>query len=99
MATVQQQPAVLTAKEAAEYLRISESTLRRYASRRVIPGRQLGKEWRFSRLALEEWLRSASGKEVLLSQAGAFADDAEDLAELRAAIYRERRRDEAGEAE
>lgn len=39
---------------------------------------------------MEEWLRGRTGKEALLSQAGAFEDDAEDFAELRAAIYHDR---------
>jgi len=99
MIKTQDQPDVLTAKEAAEYLRISESTVKRYASRLAIPGRQLGKQWRFSKAALEEWLRSASGKEILLSQAGALADDADELARLRSEIYRERGRAEAEEAD
>jgi len=31
---------------------------------------------------------SPTSKQILLSQAGAFEDDQEDLAELRAAIYK-----------
>ncbi len=46
-----------------------------------------------------EWLRGRSGKEVLLSQAGAFEDDAEDLEELRATIHRDRGRPEVEEGE
>lgn len=72
-----------------------EATVRQYAVRFYILGRQIGEEWRFWRVAIQEWLRGRSGKEILLSQAGAFEDDAEDLAELRAAIYRERGRSEA----
>jgi excisionase family DNA binding protein len=94
MVQTQEKPDVLTAKEVAEYLRISETVVKRYASRLAIPGRQLGKEWRFSRMAVEEWLRSASGKEILLSQAGAFEDDQDDLTLLRASIYQERGRPE-----
>ena len=81
---------VLTLEEVAEFLRLPEETVRQYASRLVIPGRQIGDQWRFSRRALEDWLRGPSGKELLLDQAGAFEDDKEDLAQLRAAIYRDR---------
>lgn len=88
---------VLTIQEVAEYLRVSEATVRRYASRFAIPGRQIGNQWRFSRTAVDEWLRSASGKEILLSQAGAFRDDPDDLAALREAIYKERGRPEVDE--
>src|SRR5688572_17308534 len=94
MVRKQERPDVMTIPEVAEFLRVSEATVRHYATRFAIPGRQLGKEWRFSRLALEDWLRSASGKEILLSQAGAFADDREDLEQLRVGIYRDRGRSE-----
>ncbi len=99
MVQTKEKPEVLTVKEVAEYLRLSEAEVRRYASRFAIPGRQLGEEWRFSRAALEEWLRGASGKEILLSQAGVFEDDQEDLAELRATIYKRRGHSGAEEAE
>jgi excisionase family DNA binding protein len=92
--TPQKNPDVMTIQEAAEFLRVAESTVRRYAVSLMIPGRQLGKEWRFSRSALEEWLRTASGKEVLLSQAGSLSHDREDLDRLRKTIYEQRGRPE-----
>jgi len=88
---------VLTTEEVAEFLRLPIDTVRLYATRLVIPGRQIGDEWRFSRKALEQWLQRPSGKQVLLNQAGAFEDDKEDLAELRASIYRDRGRPEVDE--
>lgn len=99
MPTVEDKPEVMTTEELAEFLRVPESTVRRYAARFGIPGRQIDKEWRFWRVAVQEWLRGRSGKEILLSQAGALEDDQEDLRQLRAAIYRERGRPEAEEAE
>jgi excisionase family DNA binding protein len=90
-------PQVLTLDEVAEFLRLPEDTIRHYAARLAIPGRQIGDEWRFSRQALEEWLRGPSAKQALLSQAGAFEDDKEDLEELRASIYRDRGRPEVEE--
>ena len=99
MATTEKQPEVMTAEELAGFLRVPEATVRQYAGRFSIPGRQIGQEWRFWRVALQEWLRGRSGKEVLLSQAGAFEDDAQDLAELRASIYRDRGRPEVEEGE
>jgi len=89
---------VLTLEEVAEFLRLPEDTVRHYAVRRAIPGREIGDQWRFSRRALEDWLRGPTGKEALLSQAGAFEDDKEDLEQLRAAIYRDRGRPEVDEA-
>ncbi|MCY2987405.1 MAG: helix-turn-helix domain-containing protein [Planctomycetota bacterium] len=99
MATAEKEPEVMTPEELASFLRVPEATVRQYAVRFYIPGRQIGEEWRFWRVAIQEWLRGRSGKEVLLSQAGAFEDDAGGLAELRAAIYRDRGRSEIEEGE
>lgn len=40
---------VLTVKEAAEYLRFSESTILRLANQGFIPGAKIGRQWRFSK--------------------------------------------------
>jgi excisionase family DNA binding protein len=53
---------VLTAAEAAQLLRVGEGTVRELAARGDLPGRKLGRQWRFSRLALLEWL-GAGGAE------------------------------------
>jgi excisionase family DNA binding protein len=47
---------VLTIKQAAEYLQISQSTLYKEAQKGKIPCQKIGRRWRFSRLALEKWL-------------------------------------------
>ena len=83
MASTVTLPDVLTIQEVADFLRLPEDDVRRYAARLIIPGRQIGDQWRFSRRALEEWLRGPSAKQALLSQAGAFEDDKEDLEALR----------------
>jgi excisionase family DNA binding protein len=49
----------LTAEEAAQLLRISAKHLRDLAREGRVPGRKVGREWRFSRTALIEWM---SGK-------------------------------------
>ena len=79
---------VLTLDEAAAFLRVSQEAVMRLVVQQALPGRQIEGQWRFLRAALADWLREKSGKAVLLSQAGAFADD-ESLAELRAAIYKD----------
>jgi excisionase family DNA binding protein len=48
---------VLTLKEAAAYLRVSADELKKLAEAGGVPARPIGKEWRFSGTALEEWLR------------------------------------------
>jgi excisionase family DNA binding protein len=69
---------VLTASEAAAYLRVAEAEVLRLADRQELPGRRIGKEWRFLKVGLQDWLRSParkSGKEALLALAGAWKDD------------------------
>jgi hypothetical protein len=59
-----------------------------------LPGRCIGTKWRFLKSSLEEWLgkpRARSGKEALLSLAGAWKDDP-DLDGLLAQIYEQRGR-------
>jgi excisionase family DNA binding protein len=51
-----QEPAVLTAAEAADLLRIDESLVEGMAASGELPGRLLGDEWRFNRAALLRWL-------------------------------------------
>ena len=87
---------VLTLEEAAAFLRVSPDAVMRLVVQQSLPGRQIEGEWRFLRAALADWLRERSGKAVLLSQAGALAQD-ESLPEMRAAMYKQRGRPEAEE--
>jgi hypothetical protein len=77
---------------------ISERS-KRLAAQGKIPGRQIDRQWRFLKAALDDWLRGVSGTDgrmALLEQAGAFKDDA-TLPALRAAIYAARGRPETGQ--
>ena len=70
--------AVLTLGEAAAYLRVAESEVKRLAELRVLPGRQIGGEWRFLKAGLQDWLRASSarsGKDAFLALAGVWRDD------------------------
>jgi excisionase family DNA binding protein len=49
-------PEVMTAAEAAVFLRIEEDVLLKGAAAKKIPGRRIGGDWRFSRTALTDWL-------------------------------------------
>lgn len=84
---------VLTLEEAASYLRLPQDTLARQAAEGNIPGRRIEDSWRFLKTALDDWLRRQDTRTILIQQAGALADDAQ-LAELRAMIYRARKRPE-----
>ncbi len=87
---------VLTLEEAAAFLRVSPDAVMRLVVQQALPGRQIEGQWRFLRTALADWLREKSRKAVLLSQAGALAQD-ESLPQVRDMIYRDRGRPEAEE--
>jgi excisionase family DNA binding protein len=85
---------VLTLAEAAAYLRVPEADLFALVSRQDYPGRQIGKEWRFLKSALQDWLRAPqlkSGKEALLAISGTHQDDP-FLEEIVREAYRQRGR-------
>lgn len=87
-------PEVLTLAEAAAFLRVAEADVVRMVGPRGLPGRLIGSEWRFSKTALEQWLRTPPGpssKESLLALTGAWKDDphADDMLKE---IYRQRGR-------
>ena len=47
---------ILTAKEAAEYLKLSVETVKAKAREGLMPAAKIGREWRFSRRQLLEWI-------------------------------------------
>jgi excisionase family DNA binding protein len=49
-------PEVLNAQQAGQFLQIEESMVLELAEAGKLPGRKLGKAWRFSRVALVAWL-------------------------------------------
>lgn len=51
------QSELMTAEETCRYLKITPRTLYRYLRNRQIPAFKLGKEWRFVRSDLEQWIR------------------------------------------
>lgn len=50
--SVKESQAILTVKEAAAYLRLSEMTILRLANQGLIPGAKIGRQWRFTREAI-----------------------------------------------
>jgi excisionase family DNA binding protein len=51
---------VLNVEEAAEFLGFNPYTIREKARLGEIPGRKIGREWRFSRRRLLEWIEEDS---------------------------------------
>jgi excisionase family DNA binding protein len=69
--------AYLTAKEAAEYLKLAERTLVRLAHEGKIPGVKIGGQWRFRRALLDEYLDTLAAESVV--SAGAARDQVIDV--------------------
>ncbi len=84
---------VLTMKEMVGYLRIPEEKIKRQVLQGKIPGKKIEDEWRFLKIAVDDWLRNYDARTILISQSGALSDD-EKLDELRMMIYSERNRSE-----
>jgi excisionase family DNA binding protein len=55
--TKERKSELMTAAETCRYLKITQRTLYRYLRSRQIPAFKLGKEWRFVRSDLEQWIR------------------------------------------
>jgi excisionase family DNA binding protein len=55
---------LLTAADTCRFLKIAPRTLYRYIQDRRMPAFKLGKEWRFVRSDLEQWLRRRSARSV-----------------------------------
>jgi hypothetical protein len=67
---------VLTLEETARYLKIPEALLKKQVGLGNVPGRSVGGNWRFLKVALDGWLANNElSNKNLLSMAGAFADD------------------------
>ena len=49
---------ILTLKEVAEYLKLTEKTAYRLAAEGKLPGFKVGGSWRFKRTELNSWIES-----------------------------------------
>jgi excisionase family DNA binding protein len=59
----------MTIDELAAYLQVAKSTLYKLAQEGKVPGQKVGKHWRFSREAIDEWLASGSSTRSASAQA------------------------------
>ncbi len=48
---------ILTLREVAEYLRLTEKTTYRYALEGTIPGFKIGGTWRFRKRVIDQWIQ------------------------------------------
>ncbi|HOX04580.1 MAG TPA: helix-turn-helix domain-containing protein [Candidatus Paceibacterota bacterium] len=57
---------ILTLEEVARYLKLKPQTVYKWAQEQQIPGAKIGKEWRFRKSILDEWIDTS----IVLSKAG-----------------------------
>ena len=70
---------IFTVADVAKYLKLPVSTVYRLAERREIPGHKVGRQWRFQRALIDEWLRRRSeGRSTTI----VVADDDTDVREM-----------------
>lgn len=56
---------ILKLEQAIEFLGVSEKTLIKLLREEHIPARKIGREWRFSKNALMQWLATGDSKEYI----------------------------------
>lgn len=61
---------VMSVRELADFLRISVHTAYRLAEQGKLPGRKVGKHWRFHRDVIVEWLATHGEEDALYRTAG-----------------------------
>ena len=54
---------ILTIEEAASFLGVSVKTFNKVLHSQSIPARKIGREWKFSRQALVDWIGSGSSRD------------------------------------
>lgn len=52
---------VLTTRQAAKFLQVNENTVLDHAARGLLPGRKVGRDWRFLRSELLDHIRTKRG--------------------------------------
>ncbi|HYT71062.1 MAG TPA: helix-turn-helix domain-containing protein [Gemmatimonadales bacterium] len=57
---------ILTIEEVARYLRLTPQTIYKWAQEKRIPAAKLGKEWRFRKSIIDQWL----DEQILSSESG-----------------------------
>ena len=53
---------ILTTKELADYLQLTEVTIYKYASEGKIPGIKIGSRWRFEKNKVDEFLKNTNSE-------------------------------------
>lgn len=75
---------ILTIEEAAELLGVSVKTFNKVLHAECIPARKIGREWKFSRSALIEWVGSGRSVDFYRESSSTDAPSARAVRESRA---------------
>ena len=72
MSTSAREDEILTIKQVADYLKVTERTIYRLAAAKQIPAFKVGGSWRFSRADIDNWIKQQSmeGLETSREQGG-----------------------------
>lgn len=60
MSTSTNESEIVTIKQVADYLKVTERTIYRLAAAKKIPAFKVGGTWRFSRADIESWIKQQS---------------------------------------
>ena len=60
MESSEKHDAIMTVREVAAYLRLSEMTVYRLAQEGAIPAAKIGRTWRFRRDLIDEWFKGTA---------------------------------------
>ena len=55
---------VMTLAEVSEYLRIPVSTIYKLSREGALPAQKLGKQWRYHKEAIDEWLKGSKNRDL-----------------------------------
>jgi excisionase family DNA binding protein len=53
---------IMSLDELVDYLKVSKSTLYKLVQRGHLPGKKIGKQWRFHKEAVDAWLKNQTGQ-------------------------------------
>ncbi|MBS1994693.1 MAG: helix-turn-helix domain-containing protein [Cyanobacteria bacterium SZAS LIN-2] len=71
MRTKSSEGEILTIREVAGFLKVTERTIYRLAAAKKIPAFKVGGTWRFSRMDIDDWIKSQSAHRQEPSARGA----------------------------
>ncbi len=74
MSTSTSEGEILTIKQVADYLKVTERTIYRLAAAKKIPAFKVGGTWRFSRADIDSWIKQQSSVDL--------GDDSHDSAKV-----------------